>query len=32
MVGTNLDTWLDRLREAYAEVERVRAEGPAVEG
>jgi hypothetical protein len=32
MVGTNLETWLDRLREAYAEVERVRAEGPAVEG
>jgi hypothetical protein len=32
MVGTNLDAWLDRLREAYAEVERVRAEGPAVEG
>ena len=32
MVGTNLDVWLDRLREAYAEVERVRAEGPAVEG
>jgi hypothetical protein len=32
MVGTNLDMWLDRLREAYAEVERVRAEGPEVEG
>ena len=32
MVGTNLDDWLDRLREAYAEVERVRAEGPEVEG
>jgi hypothetical protein len=32
MVGTNLDVWLDRLREAYAEVERVRAEGPEVEG
>ncbi|HJV05645.1 MAG TPA: hypothetical protein VJ868_10330 [Actinomycetota bacterium] len=32
MVGTNLDDWLDRLREAYAAVERVRAEGPEVEG
>ncbi len=32
MVGTNLDEWLERLREAYAEVERVRAEGPEVEG
>jgi hypothetical protein len=32
MVGTNLDMWLDRLRDAYAEVERVRAEGPEVEG
>jgi hypothetical protein len=32
MVGTNLEDWLDRLREAYSEVERVRAEGPEVEG
>jgi hypothetical protein len=32
MVGTNLEDWLDRLREAYAEVERVRADGPEVEG
>jgi hypothetical protein len=32
MVGTNLEDWLDQLREAYAEVERVRAEGPEVEG
>jgi hypothetical protein len=31
MVGANLDRWLDELREAYAEVERVRAEGPEVE-
>jgi hypothetical protein len=31
MVGANLDEWLDRLREAYAEVERARAEGPEME-
>jgi hypothetical protein len=31
MVGANLDRWLDKLREAYAEVERVRAEGPEME-
>jgi hypothetical protein len=31
MVGANLDRWLDRLREAYAEVERARAEGPEME-
>jgi hypothetical protein len=31
MVGANLDRWLDELREAYSEVERVRAEGPEME-
>jgi hypothetical protein len=31
MVGANLDRWLDQLREAYTEVERVRAEGPEME-
>jgi hypothetical protein len=31
MVGANLDEWLDRLREAYSEVERARAEGPGME-
>ena len=32
MVGSNLEEWLAHLREAYAEVERVRAEGPQMDG
>ena len=31
LVGTNEEAWLDDIRRAFAEVERVRAAGPAVE-